>query len=212
MLDEYKYGQTKMNTKLLTLTCTVTLWLAILPAQAAEPATAIFAGGCFWCTEADFEKVDGVIKAESGYTDGHVKNPNYRQVTSGRTGHTEAVLVTYDPDKVSYAELVEYFWPTIDPTQANAQFCDKGSQYRSAIFWETPEEKAIVEASLAKLQASKPFSEDIVTEISRRDTFWMAEEYHQDYYKKNPIRYRFYRRGCGRDQQLEDVWGELAHK
>ncbi|HAY44917.1 MAG TPA: peptide-methionine (S)-S-oxide reductase, partial [Gammaproteobacteria bacterium] len=119
---------------------------------AAEPATAVFAGGCFWCTESDFEKLAGVIEAESGYTDGHVENPSYKQVSAGGTGHTEGVLVTYDPDVVSYEELVEYFWPTIDPTQADAQFCDHGSQYRSAIYYDSPEEKSIVEASLAKLQ------------------------------------------------------------
>ena len=178
---------------------------------AAEPATAVFAGGCFWCTESDFEKLAGVIEAESGYTDGHVENPSYKQVSAGGTGHTEGVLVTYDPDVVSYEELVEYFWPTIDPTQADAQFCDHGSQYRSAIYYDSPEEKSIGEASLAKLQASKPFSAAIVTQIGPRSKFYLAEDYHQNYYKKNPIRYNYYRKGCGRDQRLENLWGELAH-
>lgn len=180
-------------------------------AVAADPATAVFAGGCFWCTESDFEKLAGVIEAESGYTDGQVENPTYKQVSAGRTGHTEAVLVTYDPAVVSYAELVEYFWPTIDPTQADAQFCDRGSQYRSAIYYETSEEKSIVEASLASLQTSKPFSAEIVTQIGQRSQFYQAEDYHQDYYKKNPIRYNYYRRSCGRDQRIQDLWGELAH-
>ena len=177
-------------------------------AVAADSATAVFAGGCFWCTESDFEKLVGIIEAESGYTDGQVENPTYKQVSAGRTGHTEAVLVTYDPDVVSYAELVEYFWPTIDPTQVDAQFCDNGSQYRSAIYYETSEEKAIVEASLASLQTSKPFSAEIVTQIGQRSQFYQAEDYHQDYYKKNPIRYNYYRRSCGRDQRIQDLWGE----
>jgi peptide-methionine (S)-S-oxide reductase len=180
-------------------------------AVAADSATAVFAGGCFWCTESDFEKLVGIIEAESGYTDGQVENPTYKQVSAGRTGHTEAVLVTYDPDVVSYAELVEYFWPTIDPTQVDAQFCDNGSQYRSAIYYETSEEKSIVEASLASLQTSKPFSAEIVTQIGQRSQFYQAEDYHQDYYKKNPIRYNYYRRSCGRDQRIQDLWGELAH-
>ncbi|MBT5032775.1 MAG: peptide-methionine (S)-S-oxide reductase MsrA [Proteobacteria bacterium] len=191
---------------------TVFLALATNTVTAAEPATAVFAGGCFWCTESDFEKLNGVIKAESGYTDGHVKNPTYRQVSAGGTGHTEAVQVTYDPDIVSYRELVEYFWPTIDPTQADAQFCDHGSQYRSAIFYQTAEEKAIVETSLAKLETTKPFAARIVTQLAQRSEFYMAEDYHQDYYKKNPIRYGYYRNGCGRDQQLKDLWGDLTHK
>ena len=149
----------------------------------------------FWCTESDFEKLAGVIEAESGYTDGHVENPSYKQVSAGGTGHTEGVLVTYDPDVVSYEELVEYFWPTIDPTQADAQFCDHGSQYRSAIYYDSPEEKSIVEASLAKLQASKPFSAAIVTQIGPRSKFYLAEDYHQNYYKKNPIRIQLLPKG-----------------
>jgi peptide-methionine (S)-S-oxide reductase len=198
--------------KTAAISVTVLILLQISSsAVTADPATAVFAGGCFWCTESDFEKLPGVIEAESGYTDGQQENPTYKQVSAGRTGHTEAVLVTYDPDLVSYAELVEYFWPTIDPTQANAQFCDHGSQYRSAIYYDSPEEKSIVEASLANLQTSKPFSEEIVTQIGQRSQFYQAEDYHQDYYKKNPIRYNYYRKGCGRDQRLENLWGELAH-
>lgn len=175
-------------------------------AHAAE-ATAVFAGGCFWCTEADFEKLPGVIRAESGYTGGQKTNPTYEQVSAGNTGHTEAVKVTYDPGKVTYARLVEYFWGTIDPTVKNRQFCDAGSQYRSGIYWSSDEERKIAEASRDALLASGKFKE-IHTEIMRASAFYPAEDYHQDYYKKNPIRYNYYRHGCGRDARLEEVWGK----
>lgn len=177
------------------------------PAPATDkPATAIFAGGCFWCTESDFEKFPGVIAAESGYTGGKKVNPTYEEVSDGGTGHTEAVRVTYDPARVNYAQLVEYFWRTIDPTVRNRQFCDVGSQYRSAIFWQTDEERAIAEKSRDALLASGRFKE-INTEIAKASVFYPAEEYHQDYYKKNPIRYGYYRHGCGRDDRLEELWG-----
>lgn len=171
------------------------------------PATAVFAGGCFWCTESDFEKVPGVIAAESGYTGGKKVNPSYEEVSDGGTGHTEAVRVTYDPARVNYAQLVEYFWRTIDPTVRNRQFCDVGSQYRSAIFWQTEEERAIAEGSRDALLASGRFKE-IHTEIARVSMFYPAEAYHQDYYKKNPIRYAYYRHGCGRDDRLKELWGQ----
>ena len=171
----------------------------------AATATAIFAGGCFWCTESDFEKLPGVIKAESGYTAGKVANPTYEQVSSGSTGHTEAVRVTYDPDKVSYAKLVEYFWPTIDPTEKNRQFCDIGDQYRSGIYWGNEAERQIAEASRDALLKSGRFK-TIYTELASASVFYLAEDYHQDYYKKNTVRYNYYRLSCGRDAQLKRVW------
>jgi len=170
--------------------------------------TAIFAGGCFWCIESDFEKLDGVFGAESGYTGGSADTADYNTVSYTETGHFEAVEVSYDPSKVSYSELVEYFWRHIDPTDPKGQFCDKGSSYRSAIFYATDEEQKIVEDSLANLEANKPFDEDIVTTISAAKPFYSAEDYHQDYYKKNPIRYRLYRNGCGRDNRVAQLWGE----
>lgn len=176
-------------------------------ADAPKPATAIFAGGCFWCTESDFEKLPGVIEAESGYTSGRVVNPSYEQVSAGGTGHTEAVRVSYDPAKVSYAQLVEYFWKTIDPTVKDQQFCDRGSQYRSGIYPANASEKGIAEASREALLKSGKLKQ-IHTEIVPASIFYPAEEYHQDYYKKNPLRYNYYRRGCGRDARLKEIWGE----
>jgi peptide-methionine (S)-S-oxide reductase len=175
--------------------------------QESNTQTAIFAGGCFWCTESDFEKLDGVIGAVSGYTAGHADKPTYKQVSSGSTGHTEAVEVTYDSARISYAELVEFFWRTIDPTQANAQFCDHGSQYRTAIYFQNDEEEAILSASRQALDESKPFDAPIVTEIQPRQKFWVAEGYHQDYYKKSAYQYKLYRFGCGRDTRLKSLWG-----
>ena len=177
----------------------------VTTAAQAATATAIFAGGCFWCTESDFEKVPGVEKAESGYTAGKVANPTYEQVSSGSTGHTEAVRITYDPDKVSYAKLVEYFWPTIDPTEKNRQFCDVGDQYRSGIYWGNEAERKVAEASRDALLKTGRFK-TIYTELAAASTFYLAEDYHQDYYKKNPVRYNYYRLSCGRDAQLKRVW------
>ena len=171
-------------------------------------ATAIFSGGCFWCTEADFEKKNGIISAVSGFTNGHVENPTYKQVTQGGTGHIEAVLVTYDPAIVSFSELVDFFWFTIDPTDARGQFCDKGESYISAFYYQSDSEKQVIESSLAKLNKEKPFKEPIVTKVYQRSTFYLAEDYHQDYYKKNPIRYNFYRNGCGRDNRLKQLWDD----
>ncbi|WP_372874147.1 peptide-methionine (S)-S-oxide reductase MsrA [Pseudomonas sp.] len=171
-------------------------------------AVAVFAGGCFWCTEADFDKVPGVLSTASGYIGGHLENPSYEQVSAGRSGHIEAVQVRYDPAKTSYAKLLEAYWPTIDPLTPNAQFCDHGPQYRSAIFYATPKEQALAEASKAALQASGRFNQPIVTEILPATTFYPAEEYHQDYYQKNPLRYAYYRNGCGRDKRLEQLWGK----
>jgi methionine-S-sulfoxide reductase len=177
------------------------------PKSEGQTATAIFAGGCFWCVEEAFEKVPGVVSAVSGYIGGQVANPTYEQVSSGRTGHTEAVQVTYDPAKVSYSQLVDWFWRNIDPTDARGQFCDKGSQYRSGIFYRNEEQKKVAEASKAALQASGRFKEPITTEIAAAGPFYAAEDYHQDYYKKNPQRYQYYKYGCGRAKRLEQIWG-----
>ncbi|MBW1847752.1 MAG: peptide-methionine (R)-S-oxide reductase MsrB [Deltaproteobacteria bacterium] len=168
--------------------------------------TAVFAGGCFWCTESDFEKVEGVIEALSGYTGGQVKNPNYKQVSAGGTGHLEAVKVTYDPSKVSYNDLLYVHWTHIDPTDMGGQFVDRGSQYRSAIFYADETQKRLAEASKKRLEKAGQFNKPIVTDILPLGEFYSAEEYHQDYYKKNPIRYKFYRGGSGRDPFLEKAW------
>lgn len=179
---------------------------AAATATPAQPETAIFAGGCFWCTESDFEKLPGVVKAESGYIAGQVENPTYEQVSAGTTGHTEAVRVYYDPSKISYVKLVDFFWHTIDPTVKDQQFCDIGSQYRSGIYFLNDAQRQAAEASLAALQKSGRF-EKIHTEVIPATTFYLAENYHQDYYKKNPVRYRFYRTSCGRDARLAELWG-----
>ena len=172
----------------------------------AATATAIFAGGCFWCTESDFEKLPGVIQAESGYTAGKTTNPTYEAVSNGHTGHTEAVRVTYDPAKVSYSKLVEYFWRTIDPTEKDRQFCDVGDQYRTGIYWGNEAERQTVQASRDALLKTGRFK-TIHTELAPASVFYLAEDYHQDYYKKNPVRYNYYRLSCGRDAQLKRVWG-----
>jgi peptide-methionine (S)-S-oxide reductase len=169
---------------------------------------ATFAGGCFWCVEEAFDEVEGVVSTTSGYTGGHKKNPTYHEVSAGGTGHAEAVQVVYDPKKVSYSDLLEVFWHNIDPTTPNRQFCDVGSQYRSAIFYHNEMQKRLAEASKREIEKSKPFKEPIVTEITKASEFYPAEEYHQDYHHKNPIRYKFYRYGCGRDQRLSQVWGK----
>ncbi len=174
-----------------------------------KSATAVFAGGCFWCVEADFEKLPGVLAAESGYTAGKTLNPTYHDVSAGGTGHSEAVKVTYDPAKVSYATLLDYFWHHIDPTVKDKQFCDTGNQYRSAIYYKDEAQKALVEASKAALLKSGKLKE-IHTEIAPEVVFYPAEEYHQDYYKKNPVRYKYYRYNCGRDARVAEVWGK-AH-
>lgn len=193
-----------------------TLYLA-LPAQAqvttpasgsAASAKATFAGGCFWCVEEAFDKVPGVISTVSGYIGGQTKNPTYEQVSSGRTGHTEAVQVEYDPAKVNYEKLLDVFWRNIDPTQRDAQFCDHGSQYRSGIFYHNDTQRKLAEASLAALVKSKPFKGEIVTEITKASEFFPAEGYHQDYYQKNPVRYKFYKTGCGREARLKELWGK----
>lgn len=170
--------------------------------------TAIFAGGCFWCTESDFDKVKGVISTTSGYIGGSVKNPTYEQVSAGGTGHTEAVEIKFDPKKITYANLLKVYWLSIDPLTKNRQFCDGGSQYRSAIFHIGESQKKQALASKKSLEDSKFFKQAIVTEITAASQFYPAEDYHQDYHKKNPVRYNYYRSSCGRDARLQQVWGK----
>jgi peptide-methionine (S)-S-oxide reductase len=187
--------------------CLFAAALGSASAQAPKTATAIFAGGCFWCTEADFDKVPGVISTTSGYINGKVKNPTYQQVSAGGTGHAEAVEIVYDPAKVSYAKLLDVFWRSIDPLVKDKQFCDTGDMYRSAIFYMTDEEKNLAEETKKKVEA-KFAPRTVYTQIAKADTFYKAEDYHQDYYKKNESRYNFYRWNCGRDQRLEQLWGK----
>ena len=188
----------------------VVLSFLALQVQAQQNlATATFAAGCFWCAEEAFEKVPGVVSAVSGYTDGKTRNPSYERVSSGATGHTEAVEVKFDPSKVSYEKLLDVFWVNHDPTYADRQFCDHGSQYRPGIFWHDEEQKRLADASRAKYEKLKTFRQPIVTPIVKASQFWPAEDYHQDYYKKNPARYKFYVTGCGRYSRLDDLWGKL---
>jgi peptide-methionine (S)-S-oxide reductase len=210
--------------RMIVMALVAPLVMTLVMAQATAPSpdtaaagkaggptmTAVFAGGCFWCTEADFDKVDGVVSTTSGYIGGKVDKPTYEQVSAGRTGHTEAVQVVYDPARVSYEKLVDYYWRTIDPTVKDRQFCDIGSQYRPEIFTFGAEQQRIALASKAALEKTKPFAAPIAVEITPATTFYPAEDYHQDYYKRNPVRYAFYRNGCGRDQRLEELWGKKA--
>jgi len=179
--------------------------------EAPELATATFAGGCFWCMEPPYDKLDGVVSTTSGYTGGHLDNPSYEQVSSGGTGHTEAVEVVYDPAKVSYEKLLAVFWVNIDPTDAKGQFCDRGSQYRSGIFYHSDEQRHLAEASKKKIEASGRLPKTVVTEVTEATAFYRAEEYHQDYYQRHAFRYKLYRRGCRRDHILEKLWGETDH-
>ncbi len=179
-------------------------------AQAPVTAKATFAGGCFWCMEAPFDAVDGVISTTSGYIGGKTKNPTYKEVSSGSTGHTEAVQIVYDPKKVTYEKLLYIFWRNIDPTTKDQQFCDVGTQYRSGIFYHDDAQKKLADESKSALIKSKPFKGDIVSEITAASEFTAAEEYHQDYYKKNALQYKFYRAGCGRDAKLKQLWGAEA--
>jgi peptide methionine sulfoxide reductase msrA/msrB len=178
--------------------------------KSRHSASAVFAGGCFWCIESDFEKIDGVIEVISGYTGGDVANPTYEQVSAGGTGHVEAVKVVYNPAKISYKDLLTVFWRHVDPTDADGQFADRGGQYRSVIFYADDQELRLAEASKKDLADTGPFGKPIATEILPQEPFYPAESYHQDYYKKNPIRYRWYRHGSGRDRFLEKVWGETV--
>ena len=171
-------------------------------------ATATFAGGCFWCMEPPFDKLEGVISTTSGYSGGTLKDPSYKQVSRGGTGHAEVIQVIYNPEKVSYAELLDVFWHNIDPTRIDGQFCDGGDQYRSEIFYHNAEQKRLADQSKAALVELKPFKKPVLTEVTQASIFYAAEDYHQDYYKKNPVRYKFYRYGCGRDMRLEELWGK----
>ncbi|HYN60982.1 MAG TPA: peptide-methionine (S)-S-oxide reductase MsrA [Rubrivivax sp.] len=194
----------------MSLALGLSLPAAMAQSSAAPSAKAIFAGGCFWCVEADFDKVPGVLSTTSGYIGGKVANPSYEQVAGKSTGHAEAVEIVFDPAKVSYEQLLEHFWRTIDPTTKDRQFCDAGTPYRTAIFAVDAAQLKAAQASLAALEKSKPFSEPIVTQIALVAPFYTAEDYHQDYYKKNPARYQYYRLSCGRDARLKQLWGKPA--
>jgi peptide-methionine (S)-S-oxide reductase len=204
----------------MTTRCTTTLWLVAMllaagpqvyaeqpTATSGTAAKAYFAGGCFWCMEEAFEKLDGVLDVVSGYMGGSVKNPSYEQVSAGQTGHAESVEVRYDPVKVTYTQLLEAFWRNVDPITPNAQFCDHGNQYRAAIFYQGEDERRAAEDSKRAIEQSKRFSTPIVTQLTAASEFYPAEEYHQDFYKKNPIRYKYYKFTCGRAQRLESLWG-----
>lgn len=203
-----------MKTTLIVLLAS--LLFPLLPGRAEEAggkssaprelAKATFAGGCFWCMEPPFDGLPGVVSTTSGYTGGSKLNPTYAEVSAGGTGHAEAVEVLYDPAKIGYAELLRVFWRNVDPTVRDRQFCDIGNQYRTAIFYQGEEQRRLAEESRDALARSKPFPEPIVTEIVPAAAFYPAEDYHQDYYRKNPIRYKFYRYNCGRDQRLEELW------
>ena len=192
----------------------LSLWLALVASAAGQgtspatdkTATAIFAGGCFWCVEADFDKVGGVISTTSGYIGGRTANPSYEDVVRGHTGHTEAVEIVFDPAKVSYQQLLDVFWRNVDPLVKDRQFCDHGNQYRTGIFYRGDEQRRLAEASKATVQAR--FKQPVYTEIVAAGPFYKAEDYHQDYYQKNPVRYKFYRLNCGRDTRLEELWGK----
>jgi peptide-methionine (S)-S-oxide reductase len=207
----------KMETVVIALTSALMLLLSISWVEGAskglkDPGTekATFAGGCFWCMEPPFDALQGVISVTSGYTGGHKKNPTYEEVSSGVTGHAESVQIVYDPSQVSYAALLNVFWHNIDPTVKDRQFCDVGSQYRTAIFYHNEEQRKAAEASKKALEQSKRFPGPVYTEIKPASEFYPAEEYHQEYYKKNPYRYKFYRFNCGRDQRLKELWGDAA--
>lgn len=196
---------------------TARFWLAALgvvmassaaPVWAQATAKATFAGGCFWCVESDFDKVPGVLSTTSGYTGGTVVNPSYEQVSSHTTGHAEAVEIVFDPAKVSYEQLLAVYWHSIDPTTQDRQFCDVGSPYRTVIFTHDAAQMAAAKKSLAELEKNKPFKEPVVTQIVPAGPFYAAEDYHQNYYLKNPVRYKYYRYSCGRDARLEQLWGK----
>lgn len=188
---------------------TIALFISSSPLLAAKNyETAILAGGCFWCIEADYEKLDGIKEVVSGYTGGKLKDPTYKQVSSGRTQHIESVKITYDPDKISYTEILDYFWRHIDPTRDDGQFCDRGNQYRPAIFYLNAAQKKLAYQSEKNINRIKPFEADLKVLIQPASTFYLAEEYHQDYYKKNPLRYRYYRFSCRRDARVEELWGK----
>ena len=184
---------------------------SVLAAAGDDLAVATFAGGCFWCVESDFDTVPGVVETISGYTGGTVAIPGYKQVTEGGTGHREAVQIRYDPKQVSYERLLHIFWRSVDPTDDGGQFCDRGDSYQTAIFAGNDEERRLAEASKEALEQSAVLDAPVVTPIEPAKEFYLAEGYHQDYYTKNPVRYRFYRFSCGRDSRVQQVWGNQAH-
>jgi peptide-methionine (S)-S-oxide reductase len=204
--DTEETGMNKIFTRGWLAFAAVLLAVAPVPGEQRELAKATFAGGCFWCMEGPFDKLEGVASTTSGYTGGTKKNPTYEEVSSGGTGHAESVQVVYDPAKVSYEKLLEVFWHNIDPVAKNRQFCDVGTQYRSAIFVHDANQKRLAEASKAEIQ--KRFKQPIATEIVQASAFYPAEDYHQDFYKKSSFRYKVYRAGCGRDARLEELWGK----
>jgi peptide-methionine (S)-S-oxide reductase len=191
-----------------------TLWLMQVSNSFAQntikEGVLIVAGGCFWCTESDFEKHKGVLHAESGYINGSTLNPTYKEVSSNQTGHFEAVKITYNKDLVTLRDLVDFYWYTIDPTDPNGQFCDKGSSYKTALFYQDEAQKAVFEDSLASIKLTKPFDDSIVTEILKAKKFYSAEAYHQDFYKKSSLRYKYYRHSCGREKRIEQLWGQIV--
>ena len=204
-------------TRGILLTTLVTLFLALTAVSIARAATnehevAIFAGGCFWCVVSDFDHVPGVIATTSGYTGGTLENPTYKQVGAGGTGYREAVRIVFDPEQVSYAMLLDVFWHSVDPTDGGGQFCDRGESYETAIYASSPEHKRLAEESKRALDESAVLDHPIVTPITLAGPFYPAEDYHQDYYEKNPIRYNFYRYRCGRDGRTADLWGDQAHR
>jgi peptide-methionine (S)-S-oxide reductase len=205
-----------MRRTILSLIAAATLAAVSGPATAQtggtpQPQLATFAGGCFWCMESPFDKLDGVVSVTAGYTGGTKANPTYEQVSAGSTGHAESVQLKYDPAKIGYPKLLDVFWHNVDPVTSDAQFCDHGHQYRSAIFYHDEEQKRLAEASKAELAKSGRFKQPIVTEVVPAAMFWPAEDYHQHYYLKNPLRYKFYRTSCGRDRRLEELWGRQDH-
>jgi peptide-methionine (S)-S-oxide reductase len=207
----YVMEETIMKTILIILIGLSTALFAattVMASTTLEKAT--FAGGCFWCMEHPFDQIPGVVSVTSGYTGGQKKDPTYKEVSAGGTGHAESIQVVYDPSKVNYGKLLEVFWHNIDPTAKDRQFCDSGHQYRSAIFYHNEEQRRKAIESKESLEKNKPFAGPVVTEIVQATEFYPAEEYHQHYYKKNPIRYNFYRFDCGRDKRLKELWGESA--
>lgn len=197
------------------LSGSIMLWTSAAQSDVAAggsiaTAVATFSGGCFWCMEPPYDKLNGVISTTTGYIGGHKENPTYKEVSAGNTGHAEAVQVVYDPTKVSYASLLEVFWPNVDPTTPDRQFCDRGSQYRTGIFYYDEEQMRLANTSKESLIRTKPFAAPVVTDIVAAGKFYPAEDYHQDYYLKNPLRYKFYRFNCGRDQRLMEIWGEKS--
>jgi len=193
--------------KRLVLLGLIMMMMMTANAEAAETGIATFAGGCFWCMEHPFDELDGVLSTTSGYTGGHKDHPSYEAVSSGTTGHTEAIQIRFDPSRISYKKLLDVYWRNSDPTTANRQFCDVGTQYRPAIFYHSEAQKQAAEASKQALIQHTSFGKSIVTEITAAGPFWPAEEYHQNYYLKHPMRYKFYRYSCGRDQRLQQLWG-----